>query len=256
MSLYTETNFMPDHNGSAVERSATITSNSLAKSSSPPDNIPAYMHDVYEWAYISPRNVQLLDRNWVVNSILLGNNNKLQHALLSEIIPGQRVLQSANVYGSLIPKLAECVGTAGTLDVIDVVPIQAARCQHKLQDMPQATVRICDARDFHNGQYDLVSCFFLLHEVPDDWKRAIVDNLLGSMAPEGRAVFVDYHGPAWWHPLREIMRPMLKLLEPFALSLWNNEIRTFASTPDHYNWQTETYFGGLYQKTVVTKRAD
>ena len=69
----------------------------------------------------------------MVNAILLGNNRRLQRAFLSEIIPGQRVLQVAHVYGRLILEIAELVGPTGYLDVIDVVPLQAALCRRKLR---------------------------------------------------------------------------------------------------------------------------
>jgi hypothetical protein len=72
-----------------------------------------------------------------------------------------------------------------------------------------------------------VCCFFLLHEVPDDYKRAIVRTLLRSVIKtnednkpnaavgnesssssgkgKGKVVFVDYHMPANSHPLKFVM---------------------------------------------------
>ena len=43
--------------------------------------IPTYLEEVYTWAYINPRNVRFLDHRWVVNTILWGNNGRLQRAL-------------------------------------------------------------------------------------------------------------------------------------------------------------------------------
>ena len=39
--------------------------------------VPAYMHEVYEWAYLNPRNVEFLDREFIVSLILWGNNQRL-----------------------------------------------------------------------------------------------------------------------------------------------------------------------------------
>lgn len=213
--------------------------------------IPAYLGEVYGWAYLNPTNAYLLDRDAVVGAILLGNNRRLRQALLCEISPGQRVLHVAHVYGRLIPDVAERVGRSGQLDVIDVVPLQAALCQRKLRGFPQANVRIADAARPGDGVYDVVTCFFLLHEIPDEQKRAVVDALLARVHPGGKVVFVDYHQPARWHPLRGLMRSLLGWLEPFAESLWHHEITEFASAPCNYRWEKQTLFGRLYQKTVA-----
>lgn len=213
--------------------------------------IPAYLREVYGWAYLNPTNAYLLDRDVVVNTILLGNNQRLRRALLGEITAGQRVLHVAHVYGCLIPEIAESVGHTGQLDVIDIVPLQAALCRRKLRDFPQAHVRIADAAQPGGGLYDAVTCFFLLHEIPDERKHAVVDALLASVVPGGKVIFVDYHGPARWHPLRGLMRGLMNWLEPFAESLWRHEIAEFASVPGDYRWQKQTLFGGLYQKTVA-----
>ena len=216
-----------------------------------PRVIPAYLREVYGWAYLNPTNARLLDRDAVVSTILLGNNRRLRHSLLREIEPGQRVLHVAHVYGSLIPELAGWIGRSGQLDVIDLVPLQAALCRRKLRDFPQAHVRIADAARPGDGIYDAVTCFFLLHEIPDERKRAVVGALLARIVPGDRVVFVDYHKPTRWHPLRGLMRRLMTRLEPFAESLWHHEIAEFASAPGDYRWQKQTPFGGLYQKTVA-----
>ena len=213
--------------------------------------IPAYLREVYGWAYLNPANAYLLDRDAVVNAILLGNSRRLRRALLCEIAAGQRVLHAAHVYGRLVPEIAELVGPTGYLDVIDVVPLQAALCRRKLRGFSHAHVRITDAAQPGDGVYDAVTCFFLLHEIPDERKRAVVDALLARVVPGGKVVFVDYHEPARWHPLRGLMRGLLNRLEPFAESLWRHDIAEFASVPGDYRWQKQALFGGLYQKIVA-----
>ena len=240
-------------NESAVEPVTTGFAETPRNNCAEDVGIPSYLHDVYEWAYLTPSYADFLDHDWVVNAILLGNSERLQRALLSEIRSGMRVLQAAHVYGDLIPKMAAVIGETGHIDVIDVVPLQAAYCQKKLKSAPQACVHIADVKDFKGNEYDIVSSFFLLHELPDDWKRSVVDNLLSQVAPSGRAIFIDYHGPAKWNPVRYILRPLLAWLEPFANALWTNDIKNFASRPEDFRWKTETLFGGLYQKTVVTR---
>lgn len=215
-------------------------------------DLPAYLEDVYSWAYLNPRNLTLLDRPWVVSAILWGNYGKLLRATLAEVQPGERVLQPACVYGDFSPRLAAHVGAAGSLHVADVAPLQIANCRRKLRPFPNARACVRDAVDL-NGDYDAVSCFFLLHELPDGYKRKVIGALLGCIVPGGKVIFVDYHRPRRAHPLRPAMSLVFDKLEPFAKALWAREIRDFAGEPERFSWSKETYFGGMYQKTIARR---
>ncbi len=216
--------------------------------------IPDYLRDTYYWAYISPRNVPLLDRDIVVRTILWQQHRRLQRAAFEEIEVGQSVLQPASVYGDFSANLARHVGPGGSLEVTDVAPIQVSRCRQKLQALPQATVRLANALYPTGRLYDRVCCYFLMHEMPDDYQRGVTDVLLDSLAPGGKLIFVDYHKPHWAHPLKGITSLVFDTLEPFAKSLWRHEISEFASNADKYNWRKETYFGGLFQRVVAERR--
>jgi hypothetical protein len=100
-----------------------------------------------------------------------------------------------------------------------------------------------------------VCCYFLLHEVPEEYKHLVVDSMLDNITPDGKVVFVDYHKPHWAHPLKAITSLVFDTLEPFAKGLWRNKISDFASAPDEFVWTTQTYFGGLFQKTVARRAA-
>jgi ubiquinone/menaquinone biosynthesis C-methylase UbiE len=219
-----------------------------------PVAIPDYLREVYAWAYLNPLAVWLFDRPWVVSAILWGNNRRLQRALLAEIAPGDSVLQAACVHGDLSLHLADAVGPTGRLEVIDVAPIQVENCRRKLSRHGWATVRHADAARPGAGLHDVVVAYFLLHEMPDDYKRAVVAALLSSAVPGGKVVFIDYHRPHRLHPLKWISGLIFDWLEPFARSLWRHDIAFFAPRPEHYRWRTETYFGGLFQKTVAAPR--
>ena len=92
------------------------------------------------------------------------------------------------------------------------------------------------------------------HELPDDYKRAVVDASLASLASGGKAIFVDYHRPHWAHPLRGVMSLVFDLLEPFAKKMWSREIAGFATDGRDFTWRKQTSFGGLYQMTVAHRR--
>jgi SAM-dependent methyltransferase len=216
--------------------------------------LPDYLVKTYTWAYLKPSSLFLLDNTFVVTAILWGNLRRLIRANCAELAAGQRVLQAASVYGRYSVDLANRLGPSGRLDVIDIAPLQVAHCRRKLAGFPQAKVRLADAAAPGSGRYDVVCCFFLLHEIPDDHKRQVVDALLAAVPPGGKVVFTDYHRARRWHPLRWPMHLVFRWLEPFALGLIRREIDDFAGDRDAFVWRKSTFFGGLYQKVVAERR--
>jgi len=214
--------------------------------------VPRYLSEIYTWAYLNPRSVKLLDHELVVAMILWFQHHNLQRKVLAEIEPGSSVLQTACVYGDFSPALAQHIGEEGNLEIVDVSRAQVDQCAEKLRDYPFASVRQLDVVDLGEGEYDTVCCYFLMHEVPDDYKNGLVDVVLNNIAPDGKAVFIDYHKPHWANPLKPVMSLVFDTLEPFAKSLWHQDICDFASEPEKFHWHKESFFGGLYQKVVVT----
>lgn len=220
-----------------------------------PGDLPDYLVKTYSWAYLRPASLLIFDNTVAVGAILWGNIWRLMRAACEEFSSGQRILQAASVYGSLSAELAGTVGPDGRLEVIDIAPLQVEHTRRKLAAYPQASVRVADAARPGGGLYDGVCCFFLLHEVPDAYKHAVVDGLLASVAPGSKVVFVDYHRPLPLHPLRFVMQGVFRLLEPFAEGLLRREIRDFAAERDSFVWRKETFFGGLYQKVVAERQS-
>ena len=216
--------------------------------------LPAYLVDTYSWAYLRPRSLRLLDRHLVVNGILWGNYHALVRAACREFRKGDHVLQAASVYGNLSSRLATQVGADGFLDIIDVAPLQVAHCRRKLAGHANVRVRVADAAIPDRAGYDAACCFFLLHEVPDAQKRQIINALLAAVRPGGKVVFVDYHRPVRWHPLRPVMAAVFRWLEPYAAGLVSRSIMEFADRAQDFHWRKETRFGGLYQMVVAEAR--
>ncbi|MGB5132287.1 MAG: hypothetical protein WBO00_06705, partial [Steroidobacteraceae bacterium] len=103
--------------------------------------------------------------------------------------------------------------------------------------------------------YDGACCFFLLHEVPDQQKRQIINALLAAVRPGGKILFVDYHQPVRWHPLRPVMAAIFRWLEPYAMGLVSRSIEEFAERRQDFRWRKQTRFGGLYQLVVAESPA-
>jgi SAM-dependent methyltransferase len=218
-------------------------------------DLPDYMKDVYGWAYVNPRHVAWLDHNWVVRVLLFGHDRSLMRAYLDLVRPGMKVWQVAHVYGDLVCRVADKVGVNGVFDLTDITPVQVEHARSKLSGVAQARVLHADAASHVGaGDYALIASFFLLHEVPDEMKRRIVDNMLEQVPAHGRALFVDYHRPAWWHPVGLLLRVINRRLEPFALSIWRHEISDYARDAGAFEWRKRTLFGGVYQVLIAERK--
>jgi ubiquinone/menaquinone biosynthesis C-methylase UbiE len=219
---------------------------------------PEYLRQNYWWAYIHPNGVRVFERQWLVNLILWGNFALLRDAALDEL--GQtirgRTLQVACVYGDFSTRLAERMAAGSSLDVIDVLPIQLQNLRRKLAASAPVTLyqRNSTTLGFGDALYDQAVVFFLLHEQPAAVRKQTLAEVLRVVKPGGKLVIVDYHQPGRLHPLRYLFRPILRALEPYALDLWQHEIgKWLPSLPRLTQIQKKTFYGGLYQKLVITR---
>lgn len=225
------------------------------------DPIPDYLRLHYWWAYVHPNAVRLFERAWLVNLILWFNYRRLSEAALTALgdagqLPG-RTLQIACVYGDLTERLARRGRSAdGSLDVVDVLPIQLDNLARKLP--PHAPARLltrnADNLALPDASYDRALLFFLLHEQPEDVRRRTLLEALRVVRPGGKVVVVDYARPGAWHPARYLWLPLLRILEPFAHDLWQRDLTEWLPKPWAGGAINRTrFFGGLYQLVSITR---
>ena len=216
--------------------------------------LPAYVKEVYGYIYEDQEVSRNLDDNRFGTLFTLGYNNKLAKAVCREVNYPSSVLQVGATFGNQIDKIASKIGQYGSYDIIDVSKTQIERCRNKfIYEYPKINFILQDATSPIEKKYDCVVCYMLLHEVPDPTKHKIVNNILSAINTNGKVIFVDYHAPSKWHPLRYIVKAVNRLYQPFAESLWNHEIKDFAENPNDYVWRKSLYFGKMYQRVVVTK---
>ncbi len=217
--------------------------------------VPDYLRETYWWAYLHPRGVKFFDHIFIINCILFGNYKKLMDSVLDELdINTGNVLQMAAVYGNISSNIAEKISDANCLDVVDVAAIQ-------LQNLSRKVSRCSNVRLIHQDStalnleaesYGCILVFFLLHEVPDYKKSNVLQQAIKMVKPGGQIIIVDYHRPRAFSPMRYLLYPVLKLLEPFALSLWKREIISWLPKQFVARKITRcTYFWGLYQKVII-----
>jgi ubiquinone/menaquinone biosynthesis C-methylase UbiE len=221
----------------------------------PESAVPGYLQNAYWWAYLHPKAVRFFERQWLVNLILWGNFGRLRDAALDELgsTVGGRTLQVACVYGDFTSKLSERLATDAHLDVVDVAQVQLSNTRNKIGRPANVSLHRQDSSSlsFTDGAFDNTVVFFLLHEQPAAVRRATIEQAIRVTRKGGRLVFVDYHRPGRWNPMRYLMSGVFRLLEPFAEDFWNRQILDWA--PADFNPQQvtkHTYFGGLYQKTT------
>lgn len=243
----------------AMAEELSISSNDfVTESDSFSPGIPSYLEDTYWWAYLHPRSVWLFEREWLVNLILWGNMRRLTDAVLNDLDCGERqsLLQVACVYGDFSNRLAaHLLPSRSQLHIVDIAPIQLRNVRSKLAHHDNVNLHHQDssALRFNAGQFDQTVVFFLLHEQPEDVRQKTITEAIRVTQPGGKVVFVDYHGPVRTNPLRYLMRPVLKYLEPFALDLWRTELTEYLPEsigPEQV--KSSFYCGGLYQKIVVS----
>jgi ubiquinone/menaquinone biosynthesis C-methylase UbiE len=242
-----------------MEKTLTVASSASLKKLSlrPPVTVPGYLEETYWWAYLDPRGVRFFERQWLVNLILWGNYARLREAALADIgIPIRgKSLQVACCYGDFTPRLAQALAPESHLDVVDVAPVQLGNLRRKLGAHPRVLLHRQDSANlaFADSSYDQVIVFFLLHEQPEAVRLQTVHEALRVARPGGKIVFVDYPRTHRFNPLRYIMTPVLKWLEPFAMDMWHREIAEYVpSTAPLAHSQKRTYFGGLYQVVAIT----
>lgn len=202
--------------------------------------------------------MRVFERQWLVNLILWGNFGKLRDAALAELgdVVTGRVLQVACVYGDFTQQLVRRLGVDASLDVIDVAPIQIKNLHAKIGSPARVHALLQDstALQFDDASHDSTVIFFLLHEQPAEVRKKTIAEALRVTKPGGKLVFVDYHKPNASSPFRYLMVPILSTLEPFAMDLWRGEIMDWLPADANVaKIDKQTYFGGLYQKVVITR---
>lgn len=236
---------------------STISSHNIYRTSSSVV-LPWYLEQTYWWAYLHPKGVRFFERQWLVNLILWGNFSRLRDVVLDELgtsVPG-RTLQVACVYGDFSPKLAERLPLGSQLELIDVAPVQLDNVHKKVKNFSNVFLHHQDSTNlsFDDGLFDNTVVFFLLHEQPTEARKRTILEALRVTKPGGKVIFMDYHRPKWFSPFRYIMVPILHILEPYALEMWEKEIMAWTLggiTPSSFH--KTTYFGDLYQKVVMIR---
>ena len=154
----------------------------------------------------------------------------------------------------LLGNACRAFGARQQANVVDVLPIQLQNLRRKLTASMPVTLyhRDSTALGFDDCSYDQAIIFFLLHEQPLPVRKKTLAEALRVIKPGGKLVIVTNHRPAYINPLRYLLWPPLRALEPSALDLWNHDIGDWLpSEVVVERIRKRTFCGGLYQKLVI-----
>lgn len=180
-----------------------------------------------------PKAIVFWDRPILLNFVLFGNYKRLRNNLLSYISPDKRIVLFGSCYGDLVQHLHK---RAKTLTVVDCVALQLesavskCNCDTMLSDVAQTGLPC--------GSADIVVMFFMLHELPSEWKQKTLAEAYRITGKDGKVVICEFAKPAWWNPFGYLEYLIFRLFEPFA-----NEILK-------WRWEEgaeQHHFGRLYR---------
>ena len=215
-------------------------------------NIPPYIKNIYSWLYLSPTFYSILDNSILLNLLTLGYHHILTEEVKKEITPHTHILQIGTTLGCQIDKVYSSVGMLGSYTIIDVIPKLLEISREKHLDQRINFVHANATRTI-KGEYDTIICYMLLHELPPYTRALVLNNIIKSLKPGGKAIFIDYHLPSSYNPLKYFIRAVNRLYQPFAERLWKSSIKELTPHAEKCTWSQQSYFGGVYQKVVATK---
>lgn len=219
--------------------------------------LPLNIKGFYSWLYDSDKMSEFFDKQYVNDILTLGACRQLSYELAREIPMNANVIQFGITFGNQIDLIARKITSYGKYLVIDNNAKQIKRCENKFYGLyPQLKFEKADASRFKSDtKFDRVICYNLLHELPPLSKIKVVDSALNLVGPKGKVIFIDYHNPSKWNPLRYFIRMFNRLFQPFAEKLWERGIDMYATKSSDFSWRKNTYWGGMYQKTIATRKS-
>ena len=215
--------------------------------------VPEYLKSVYNGRYFRPSLTKLFDDGWTAAIATFFQSGKLTKLVTDEIAEGNDVLQLGAASGDFERKIVEKMNSAGHYVIEDISPVHIDAMGARISAWLNATAKERDFTVPDKRTYDIVIGYFVLHELPDPRKKATLNRAFNALKPDGKMIFIDYAHPKKFHPLKYPVKMFNRLYEPFAESLWYNEIQNFAPKTDELVWERKTFFGGLYQCVIARK---
>ena len=181
-------------------------------------------------------------------------NGKLTKAVTNEIISGGNVLQLGITSGDFEREIAQKMDFKGEYHIEDLSEPKIEYLKPWIAPWTNVTVKERDFTRPTKTRYDIIIGYFVLHELPDARKIAVIKRAINSLKKNGKIIFIDYAQPNKFHPFKYPVKMFNRLYEPFAESLWYSEIKDFAPKANKLIWNKKTFFGNMYQCVIAQNR--
>lgn len=222
--------------------------------------LPAYISSVYNGLYMKGNLSKYLDSERFAKISTFGQYEKIKQSVLQEVKEMQNVLWVGNSWGNFMQDVARKISIQGSFDVVEAAPKQYSKLKEKLKNCSNAKVFLDDIEFYYpkksrkRVKYDLVIAYFLLHELPDQKKKRVIESLISLTTRSGKVLFVDYDKPKNFNLLKFPVLWVNRLIEPFAESLMTKGLKTFVQEPEKYIWDKDVFFGNMYQRTTIKRK--
>ena len=197
---------------------------------------------------------KIFDDDWTAAVGTFFRGGMLTKKVVNEIIEGHDVLQLGIASGNFESEIAKKMNSKGRYDIEDISARHINLTRTRVAAWLNVTLKERDFMFPNDLRYDAVIGYFVLHELPDSRKKAVLERAFNALKPNGKMIFVDYARPKKYHPLKQPVKLFNRLYEPFAESLWYNEIQDFAPKTDKLIWDKKTFFGDMYQCVIAQRR--
>ena len=163
-------------------------------------SVPEYLQAVYHRRYFSPFLSKIFDDDWISGPGTFFCTGKLTKAVTNEIIEGNDVLQLGIASGTFERDVASKMNSKGRYHIEDISPSHGEAVMPRISPWLNATIKERDFTIENEWRYDIVIGYFVLHELPDIRKKALLKRALNALKPTGKMIFIDYAQPNNFHP--------------------------------------------------------
>lgn len=217
------------------------------------------------WIYKNPTIIRLVDRMFVVSTILLFQYNNLVNCVVKRLNPslkGKRILQISCAFGNVSEKIAESCAKQGAAEFVltDIMQSEidnAARKLTRFGDLCTYLKQDATKLDFEDQSFDYVVVFFLPHELPLDKKGKLIEEANRVLKPGGKVVFGEFHKPRL-KLLEWAGRLYFKVFEPYATEMWETfdiEKALEEKTDSTYEVNKDTFLFDNFQVFTAKRMA-
>jgi SAM-dependent methyltransferase len=212
--------------------------------------------------YSNMRLIRLIDFQPISSAILLFQYNRLVSGITGGLrqtdLRDKSVLITSCAFGNVIPRVVATAIQAGARRVLiaDLIHNELEHAQGKLKafsDKLQFLQQNANAMKLADGAVAVNVIFFLLHELPDPLKVAVLSEAGRVLAPGGKLYLAEFHRPDAWL-MRGLSWTYFKVFEPLSLALWStHDPLAQLQAMGGFSCERRTFFFGNFQIIVATK---